>query len=107
MSAIKALMMLLINLISVADVATAIAKEAVEDMHDQAAINRTIAKSQFAVLAVSKASVDQAVAQEVVQKFIKDNEARKAAVDEANIRLTKAVNAEMNRLAALRNGATS
>lgn len=98
-TALKSFCMLFINGITVANEAVGMADKAVRSARTKQAIEVGIGMSDFANIAVQRASVEQAKARADVEAYIGNDPARKAAVMEAQARLKAVVEAELAELA--------
>lgn len=99
-AAIKALCMMLIDGIGVAQEGIAMADKAVKVAREKQGIELAISFSDYANLAVTQGAVVQAAAQLESDDWVGTDAKRKLLVDEAKTRLKKAVEEEMHRIAA-------
>lgn len=101
-AAIKALMGFIMGVVDVANEGVAMADIAVKSAREKQAIDLTISMADYANQALTKASMQSAHDQEVLNEYVaKDSTgARKKNVEEAHDRLKKLVEAELARIKA-------
>ncbi len=103
-AAIKAFCMLLIDSVGVANEGVAMLDASVKIAREKQAITLAIDMSDFAVISITKASVEQAKVQESLREYVaKDGSGERAKlVDESQKKLKQLVDQELSRIRAER-----
>jgi hypothetical protein len=103
-SAIKALAMLIIDLVGVAQEGVAMADKAVKCAREKQGVELALNMSDYATLTITKAAVEQTKAMEALQEYIGNDANRKQLVNGNVERLTTIVNQELASIRTSRNG---
>ena len=92
-AAVKALFMVIIDLLDVAEEGVAMASKAVQVARDKQVIDLTVTMQNYEEIVRVQAAHEQAVAKEALQEYTKGNEARTKLVQENLVRLGVAIKA--------------
>jgi transaldolase len=103
-AAIKSIAALIIDLVSVGQEGVGMLETSVKAARKQQVIQVAAKMSDFAVLTLKRAAVDQAKAHEAVENYVAGSAVRKQLVEEAHARIKAAVDADLAALEAKRSG---